>query len=81
MNSVKLDPDLHKYLLNPNYTETEMLNELRYANHTLERDLEIAISQAEEAKKDSRFSKRLAMASFAVSLLSVATNFLPYIFF
>lgn len=61
-------------------SQFQIIDELKKMNDSLERDIELATRQAEDAKKEAAFSKRMAYLSLFVSIFSALSAFLPYLF-
>lgn len=60
-------------------SQFQIIDELKKMNDSLERDIELATRQAEDAKRESAFSKRMAYISLIISIISALGALLPYI--
>lgn len=74
------DNDLYNKMQQPNPIETEKVKQLKSINANLQKEIDFAIHQADEAKKEALFSKRIALISLLVAGVSTIGTFLPYFF-
>lgn len=72
--------DIASNLQKPNPIETEKLKQLRDININLKKEIDFAIQQAEDAKKDAKFSKTVSLISLVVAFISAAAAILPHLF-
>lgn len=72
------DNDLYNRMQQPNPIETEKVKQLKLININLKKEIDFAIKQADEAKKEAIFSKRIALISLLVAGVSTIGAFLPY---
>ena len=78
MNFSVFDNDLYNKMQQPNSVETEKVKQLKLINANLQKEIDFAIHQAGEAKKEALFSKRIAFISLLVAIISTIGAFVPY---